>query len=93
MMRILLIIFMLSSLTASCKEQEFVLFTMPKTGTHLLTPFLEVLTGRLHVGENLYDDLTEMRDYNKYIELLTPPNRVQVHWWLSPCRQPDSANL
>jgi hypothetical protein len=57
---------------------------MPKTGTHLLTPFLELLTGKSHLGENLYDDLTPLRDYNTYIEALSPPNLVQVHWWLSP---------
>ena len=49
-----------------------------------MTPFLELLTGRTHVGENLYDDLTPLSDYNHYIASLSPPNLVQVHWWLSP---------
>ena len=80
-----LLFFACAALSAApMPEKEFVLFTMPKTGTHLLTPFLEMLTGRTHVGETLYNNLHTLEDYDLYIRELSQPNVVQVHWWLSP---------
>lgn len=84
MKKILILLCLISTFAFGEKSKEFVLFTMPKTGTHLLTPFLELLTGKTHFGEYLYNDLYPLVDYNAYIQALSPPNLVQVHWWLSP---------
>jgi sulfotransferase 6B1 len=79
-------------LFSKSKQKEFVLYTMPKTGTHLITPFLELLTDKTHVGESLYKDLYPVRDAEKLIELLSAPDQIQVHWWLSPVPKARFAN-
>jgi hypothetical protein len=66
------------------KPKEFVIFTMPKTGTHLLIPFLERLTGKEHCNQDIYTDLFPVSDYERLQDMLSNPNVVQVHWWLCP---------
>src|SRR5437870_3041151 len=61
--------------------QEFVLFTMPKTGTHLLRPLLEKLTEKSSVSywsQEIYLPKTYLYDKNMTDLFLMLPNVVQA---------------
>lgn len=72
---------------ASEIPQEFVLFTMPKTGTHLMRPLLEYLTDKYSVSY-WSSEVKCPRSYlydKKGIELLlTLPDAIQPYWLHAP---------
>lgn len=68
-------------------EQEIVLFTMPKTGTHLLRPLLENLTNKKSVSiwSNEIDcPKSYLYDKNMTNLLLQLPHVVQAYWLHQP---------
>lgn len=68
-------------------EQEIVLFTMPKTGTHLLRPLLEHLTDKRSVSiwSNEIDcPKSYLYDKNLTNLLLQLPHAVQTYWLHQP---------
>lgn len=67
--------------------EEFVLFTMPKTGTHLLRPLLEYLTGKNSISYwSAAVDCPKSYLYDKNLTdlLLLLPNVVQAYWLHQP---------
>lgn len=66
------------------KPQEFVSFTMPKTGTHLLQPLLEKLTGHKQIwSEEIYPQ-QYIRHLDTMLDLLSKPNAMPLHWLQPP---------
>ena len=69
------------------QPREFVLFTMPKTGTHLLRPFLENLTNKISVAwwtDKVDHPKSYLYDKNMVNLLLLIPNSVQGYWLQTP---------
>lgn len=76
--RIISIILML--FYTSISANEFVVYTMPKTGTHLIIPLLETLTGKTSTGIKSLPELTPSNDPVKLEKLNRSKNYVQLHW-------------
>lgn len=69
------------------KPEEFVLFTMPKTGTHLMRPLLEYFTDKRSISYWNYEvDCPKRYLYDKNLMdlLLLLPNVVQAYWLHQP---------
>lgn len=69
------------------KPEEFVLFTMPKTGTHLMRPLLENLTGKFSISiwaQEVDCPKNYLYDKNLTNLLLLLPNVVQLYWLHQP---------
>lgn len=69
------------------KSDEFVLFTMPKTGTHLMRPLLEHLTDKTSMSywsKEVILPKTYLYDKNMTDLLLRLPNVVQAYWLHQP---------
>jgi len=69
------------------QPREFVIFTMPKTGTHLLRPFLENLTNKISVAwwtDKVDHSKSYLYDKNMVNLLLLIPNSVQGYWLQTP---------
>lgn len=67
--------------------EEFVLFTMPKTGTHLMRPLLEYLTDKNSMSywsKEICCPKTYLYDKNMTALLLLLPNVVQAYWLHQP---------
>lgn len=60
--------------------KEFVLYTCPKTGTHLMLPLLINLTGKTNVGLEAFPRLKRCSDYDLLDQMNLDPNFVQMHW-------------
>lgn len=60
--------------------QEFVSFTMPKTGTHLIDPLLERISGKKEVWSGEFFPKGYIRDEKVMNSLLAAPNVVPLHW-------------
>lgn len=68
---------------------EFVLFTMPKTGTHLMQPLLQQLSGRAPVwAGNVFSNAYEVKDLNARNEMFSGSWNVPIHWFCSPVPKP-----
>jgi len=68
-------------------EQEIVLFTMPKTGTHLLRPLLERLTDKQSVSiwsKEIHCPKSYLYDKNLTNLFLQLPHVVQAYWLHQP---------
>lgn len=68
-------------------EQEIVLFTMPKTGTHLLRPLLERLTNKYSVSiwsNEINCPKSYLYDKNLTNLFLQLPHVVQTYWLHQP---------
>jgi len=66
---------------------EFALFTMPKTGTHLMRPFLEYLTDRDSISywsKEIDCPKAYLYDKNMLNLLLLIPNVLQMYWLHQP---------
>jgi len=66
---------------------EFVLFTMPKTGTHLMRPLLEYLTDRNSISywsREIDIPKSYLYDKNMLDLLLLIPNVLQMYWLHQP---------
>ena len=66
------------------KSQEFVSFTMPKTGTHLLQPLLEKFTGKQEIWSEAIFPQVYIRDINVMMDLLSKPNVLPLHFLQPP---------
>lgn len=60
--------------------REFALYTLPKTGTHLMLPLLQIFTGRKNFGLEAFPRLTPCPDYDLLCELNKDMTKVQLHW-------------
>lgn len=77
-------------------KQEIVLFTMPKTGTHLLRPLLENLTNKHSVSiwsHKIDCPKSYLYDKNLTNLLLQIPNTVQGYWLHQPIPSSCFASL
>lgn len=84
-----------SSLSNEIPE-EFVLFTMPKTGTHLMRPLLEYLTGKNTVSywsKEIDFHKSYLYDKNMTDLLLLLPNVVQAYWLHQPIPKASFASV
>lgn len=71
--------------------KEFVLFTMPKTGTHLMRPLLEHLTDKSSISywsKEINCPKTYLYDKNLTNLLLLIPNVLQAYWLHQPVPTP-----
>lgn len=69
------------------RPPEFVLFTMPKTGTHLLRPFLEQLTHRKSIpfwSQEIKFPKEYLYDTSVVQALLAEPDHLQIYWLHRP---------
>ncbi len=69
------------------KPEEFALFTMPKTGTHLLRPLLENLTDKKSISywcQEVDCPKTYLYDKNLTNLLMLLPNVLQPYWLNQP---------
>jgi len=69
------------------EAEEFVLFTMPKTGTHLMRPILEYLTDKSSISYWARDVRCRkayLYDKSKMKQLSSSPNAVQAYWLHQP---------
>lgn len=69
------------------KPEEFVLFTMPKTGTHLMRPLLEHLTYKFSTSywsKEIICPKNYLYDKNMINLLSLLPNVVQLYWLHQP---------
>ncbi len=67
--------------------EEFVLFTMPKTGTHFMRPFLEHLTGQNSVSywsKEITFPKNYIYDKKMLSQLMLLPEVVQPYWLNQP---------
>lgn len=67
--------------------EEFVLFTMPKTGTHLIRPFLEYLTDKDSISywsHEVHCPKSYLYDKNMTDLFLLLPHVVQAYWLHQP---------
>lgn len=67
--------------------EEFALLTMPKTGTHLLRPLLEYLTGKNSISywsKEINCPKSYLYDKNMTNLLLLIPNVIQPYWLHQP---------
>lgn len=64
----------------SNRIKEFGLFTMPKTGTHLMIPLLEKLTGRMNMNLRIFPNLPWITNYAEFLRIYKDPTLVQIHW-------------
>jgi hypothetical protein len=65
---------------------------MPKTGTHILIPFLEKLTGKRLCTRDTFKDIYIVNDYDHMQNLLSDPDAVLVNWCYSPVSQKQMAD-
>lgn len=82
----------ISEKTPLKSPEEIVLFTMPKTGTHLLRPFLEHLTNRKSVSywsQEIHCPKCYLYDKNMTDLFLLLPNVVQAYWLHQPIPSPS----
>lgn len=61
-------------------SKEFGLFTLPKSGTHLMIPLLEKLTKRKNMNLQIFPNLPWITDYQEYLKISHDPTLVQIHW-------------
>lgn len=69
------------------KQQEFAIFSMPKTGTHLLRPLLENLTDKTSISywsQEVECPKTYLYDKNLTDLLLLLPHVLQSYWLHQP---------
>lgn len=69
------------------QQKEFVLFTMPKTGTHLMVPLLERITGRIPCGANELFPINLVTDQALFISFISDPLAVPFYWFMAPVRK------
>lgn len=69
----------------SNEEKDFVLFTMPKTGTHLMQPLLAKMTGRKDAwASKVFPEAYEVRDILVRDKLFASTQKVPIHWFCAP---------
>src|ERR1700738_3180034 len=72
---------------SSTPSSQFVLFTIPKTGTHLVRPLLEYLTNKRSISywsKEVCCPKSYLYDKNMTDLLLLLPQVVQIYWLHQP---------
>lgn len=72
------------------KQQEFVLYTMPKTGTHLMQPLLEKLTNLQPAWMGSLFSAGYILDEARFTSATYMPGTTLIHWFSEPV---DIGNL
>jgi hypothetical protein len=66
------------------KPNEFVLYTMPKTGTHLLQPLLKRLTNKNPVWVGSLINTDYVFDEHMFTSKTYMPGTTLIHWFCAP---------
>lgn len=67
--------------------KEFVLFTMPKTGTHLMLPLLERMTGKIGTGAHELFPICLVTDRALFNSFISDPLAVPFYWYMIPVKR------
>lgn len=77
-----------SSFNIYNSTNEFVLVTMPKTGTHLMQPLLKKLSGKEDMwASDVFPNAYEVKDINVRDQMFSVSKKVPIHWFLTPIPQ------